>query len=247
LNGDGCADLAVGAWFGKGYAPTSGTVSIFFGGREPRTNPGLVLKGEYRYGEFGSNLAGVGDVNGDGLPDLAVSAPRADLPESDCGTVYVYFGGRLMDEVADARIPGREIYGGLGDGLSGLGDIDRDGLSDLIIGAPAAFGSANSAGRAMVYSFSRFVFTRPRPEEACRAGDPVLVAWEGAEIADLQYSADDGKSWATVAHGVGGSPQNQKSWTAPETPCEHARLRLSPAAPGVSGVAESPGFAIRSR
>ncbi|MEA2428663.1 MAG: hypothetical protein QOF37_2291, partial [Thermoleophilaceae bacterium] len=95
------------------------------------------------------SVAGVGDVNGDGLPDLAIGDPvYYDKDSSYCtdcarGDVYVVFGrGATTPLEADAlgpagyRILGHSTRSYLGVGLSGAGDMNHDGHADLILGEP---------------------------------------------------------------------------------------------------------------
>ena len=102
---------------------------------------------------LGFGLAGIGDVNDDGLPDFAASSPRsggADNINSQ-GTVYVFFGRAdpvvaLVSSQADVRLsPGcAACYGSNignhtgGNSIAGLGDVNGDGIDDFAIGAPSA-------------------------------------------------------------------------------------------------------------
>jgi hypothetical protein len=147
---------------------------------------------------FGSGLGAVGDVDGDGLADLLVSAPGDDTAGTDSGSASIYSGrdGSVLlridgttadplgfnacelgdvdgDGVADFAVSGKEkvfvhssksgarlftlkatISGGgqFGYSLADAGDIDGDGTDDLIVGAPACLFSYHDEGRAYVFS-----------------------------------------------------------------------------------------------
>ena len=85
--------------------------------------------------DFGYAILGAGDLNHDGLDDLVVGAPGADA-------VYIFMGpvvsGKAPDESIQAPVAGKRF----GAALAGTGDINLDGFSDMLIGAPLA-GEAN--------------------------------------------------------------------------------------------------------
>lgn len=96
-----------------------------------------------------------GDFNGDGFADVLAGAPLADGPaddRTDAGEAYVVFGGPslplandLADGAADFTLFGREAHDNLGFTVAS-GDIDGDGIDDLLVGARFA----TDAGRANV-------------------------------------------------------------------------------------------------
>jgi hypothetical protein len=96
---------------------------------------------------FGSAVAGVGDVNGDGFPDMAAGAPTAaPAGLGNAGQVKVFSGsnGLLLFVLNGASIGAR-----FGSSVSGGGDVNGDGVSDLVVGAPEA---GAGAGEARVFS-----------------------------------------------------------------------------------------------
>lgn len=156
VNGDGLADLLIGVGSGNPFpkdekgrnyvvfgkadsAPIDlAEVSAGHGGFIVRSAPGILLN-QY--------FAGVGDVNQDGLDDLAVATPGAydlDGIVGGSGRVHVIFGkvdtsAVVLDDIIDG-IGGFAIVGqsggGLGYGLGGAGDVDGDGRDDILIGEP---------------------------------------------------------------------------------------------------------------
>ncbi len=126
LNGDQRAELMVAA-AGPGFAGFVGYVRVFSGAT------GTLL---YHLTDntadtgFGTAVAAVGDVNGDGKSDLAVGAPAA---AGGKGRVYVYSG-------ANAALlwtfEGDAAPDWLGFSVAAAGDVDRDGVADVIAGAP---------------------------------------------------------------------------------------------------------------
>ncbi|MFZ4408589.1 MAG: FG-GAP-like repeat-containing protein [Paracraurococcus sp.] len=93
----------------------------------------------------GASVAALGDVNADGIGDFAIGMPGAN---SGRGAVYVVFGGAdtvdgplalaTLTAAQGYRIDGTVAAGGFGSAIAAAGDVDRDGIVDVIIGAPGA-------------------------------------------------------------------------------------------------------------
>jgi hypothetical protein len=89
---------------------------------------------------FGFAVASLKDVNGDGVPDLLVSVPKKDVSEDlpDVGTAYIFSGqdGLLIRSLDPLSQGGAEANGRFGSSVADTGDVDHDGMSDILIGAP---------------------------------------------------------------------------------------------------------------
>lgn len=132
LNGDGKPDFLVGApQSSPGGNTNAGSVFVYSG-----SSGSLLyrLDGQNPGDSFGYAVAKIGDVDGDGIPDFAVGAPFASPSGlQQAGIVYVYSGasGSLL-----YSIDGDEIGAGLGFSLSSLGDINGDGIPEILVSAP---------------------------------------------------------------------------------------------------------------
>lgn len=101
-------------------------------------------------GEYGDSVALVGDIDGDGYPDVLVGAPDEDTASVDeCGRVYVY-SGRNGSLIRTHVSPAPEIVGWFGEVVLGLPDINGDGRADYAIAAPNQ--GASVEGDLYVYS-----------------------------------------------------------------------------------------------
>ncbi|HEV2815389.1 MAG TPA: hypothetical protein VGW10_19185 [Solirubrobacteraceae bacterium] len=162
VDGDGLGDIALGSpYAGLGdvrsereLLEVSGVVSIVYGRRETTTvdlgrpGPAVTRIESQQSGYLGFALAGAGDVNGDGLADVAMSAPlrpaQGNPDVAARGDAFVVYGARERRPTVDVdalggagfRIAG--VAGGdvTGFALSPAGDVDADGLADLLVGAP---------------------------------------------------------------------------------------------------------------
>lgn len=157
LDGDGYDDLVVGAPRQDNPAIDEGTAYVYYGSLAGITaTPSVVLDNpaDQQDGYFGMSVAGVGDLNGDGYPELTVGARGQDSPAIDVGSAYVYYGSKAGLETAPSVTldsPVDEAGGYFGRWVTRAGDLNGDGYGDLGIGAMYQDGSALDEGAAYVY------------------------------------------------------------------------------------------------
>jgi len=124
-------------------------------GHGPITAYELISDNEENNGMFGVAVAGIGDVNGDGLGDVVVGAPdEGPRPgPTGAGRAYFYSGvnGELIRELAS---PNAEIFGGFGIAVANIGDVDDDGFDDVAIGASNEDPGTSPSGAGRVHLFS---------------------------------------------------------------------------------------------
>ena len=209
VNGDGLDDLAVGAFLaslpGKGNAGKTyvvfGTASGFAASIDLSAvaagTGGFVLNGQSAYDRSGFSVSSAGDVNGDGFADLIVGAESADpAGGSSAGKSYVVFGkasgfGASIELSAIAAGSGGFVLNGqsagdyAGGSVSSAGDVNGDGLADLIVGArysdPAG---GTSAGKSYVVFGQSLGFGASIDLSAIAAGSGGFVL-TGEAVADL--------------------------------------------------------------
>lgn len=164
LNGDGYDDIIIGASnYDFGGNLNSGKVYIFFGGSSMDYSPDIIILGENQDDHFGVCVASAGDVNADGYNDVIVGAPQFDYGGYTLvGKAYIFFGGESMDSTPDVEIYGEEATEQLGVSLSSAGDVNGDGIADIIIGAP---GYNSFQGRAYLYFGSSTISPTPAPDQ----------------------------------------------------------------------------------
>ena len=149
LNGDGRADVLVGAYRASNNGRNeSGSAYVVFG-KPDTARVDLAALGERGFridgaaaGDLaGQSVAGAGDVNGDGRADVLVGAPLAE----GSGAAYILFGKSETASVDLAalgargfRIEGEAEGDFAGESVAGAGDVNGDGRADMLLGAPFA-------------------------------------------------------------------------------------------------------------
>jgi cysteine-rich repeat protein len=161
LDGDGMNDLAVGASGDSDGGSSRGAIWILF------LDPDRSVHAQQKISDLAGGFAGqlddgdslfapaaLGDLDGDGVGDLAVGAPLDDDGGLNRGAVWILFlraDGSVRAHQKISELEG-SLLGSLSDGdqfglaVSGLGDIDGDGIGDLAVGAPFDDGAGVDRG-----------------------------------------------------------------------------------------------------
>ncbi|ELS05319.1 putative calcium-binding protein,FG-GAP repeat protein [Xenococcus sp. PCC 7305] len=183
VNGDGFDDVIIGApnvdVIIRSWESDAGESYVVFGRSSfapsldldnlDGTN-GFTLSGIYRGDRSGTSVSSAGDFNGDGFDDILIGAPDADLNRNTkaAGESYLVFGGNDFDSTLELNrlngsngfaITGIAAQNYTGRSVSGAGDVNRDGLADIIIGAAGGF---NGGGDSYVLFGSQSINTIER-------------------------------------------------------------------------------------
>ncbi|MFH1885077.1 MAG: choice-of-anchor R domain-containing protein [Pseudomonadota bacterium] len=166
FNGDGADDLLLGAPYADGNGASAGEAYVVYGSTTlaasidiGSSQEDVTIDGVEAGDELGAAVA-AGDLNGDGLDEILLGAPKADGPangRAGAGEAYIFYGNAALAASLDLSVGDEDviIYGATaGDDLTGgggilPGDYNGDGLLDLLLAAPQADGPGdgrNAAG-----------------------------------------------------------------------------------------------------
>jgi hypothetical protein len=186
VDGDGYDDLLVGAHAGSHGEPEAGAIYLVYG---PLTE-GLDLSaadaklvGEEPEDYAGSSLASAGDINADGYDDVLVGAWG-----HESGEAYLLYGplvGDLDLSAADVKLFSGDLSDYAGKSVASAGDVDDDGLDDVLVGAPGDEDGGYVAGAA-------YLLYGP-PEDG--------LDLSSADVKLIGEEADDLAGWTVAAAG----------------------------------------------
>jgi hypothetical protein len=151
--GDTYSDVIVGAPAYNNGQDDEGQVFLYRGGAGGlETTASWTAEGDQLGAGFGSAVATAGDVNGDGFSDVIVGAPFYDNPHINEGGAFVFTGSPAgLNEAPDLRFYGAQSGAAYGTSVATAGDVNGDGFSDFIVGAPLHDNGQVDEGRITEY------------------------------------------------------------------------------------------------
>ena len=152
VNGDGYADVIVGAYFYDNGQTDEGAAFVYHGsssGLSSTYSTQLECNQDSAY--FAEGVASAGDVNGDGFSDVIVGAKLYDNGQTDEGAAFVYHGSASgLSTTASTQLETNQAGSNLFS-ASSAGDVNGDGYSDVIVGANNYDNGQTDEGVAFVY------------------------------------------------------------------------------------------------
>ena len=153
VNGDGFSDVIIGANKYDNGQTDEGKVFVYHGSLNgPSAIPDWSVESDTENAEFGFSVATAGDVNGDNYSDVIIGAPYYFTAAQNGGKAFVYHGSSTgLNNSSDWSIQSNQADANLGYSVFTAGDVNNDGYSDVIVGAPFFDNGETDEGRIGVY------------------------------------------------------------------------------------------------
>ena len=153
VNGDGFSDVIVGAIFHDNGEENEGRAYVYHGEASSLTrDPIWTGERDQIFAEYGESVASAGDVNGDGYADVIIGAPNYENGEVGEGLAFVYHGGAAgLVHLPAWSAESNQAGTWYGWSVASAGDMNGDGYSDILVGAPFYDNGQSNEGRAYLY------------------------------------------------------------------------------------------------
>ncbi len=244
INGDGFADVVIGSPQYTNGQSSEGAAWVFLGsGGGVSMTADIVYEGGQTLAQLGRSVFTAGDVNGDGYADVVAGAPGYNAGSGVEGRALLWYGSADgMRGTSKWDDTGSEAAGLFGYSVSTAGDVNGDGFSDIIVGAPGIDGDT---GAAYVYHggpdgpSEEIGFPKRSNQEDADFGASVASAgdFNGDGYSDIVASAplydfgkiDEGMVW--IYRGSEDGPVSDPAWSKPSN-MDYAHFGASVASAG---------------
>lgn len=153
VNNDGYDDLIIGANFLENGQYHEGGAYVYHGGTAGLSaSADWFVEGDWIQARLGTSVASAGDVNNDGYDDIIIGAPGFVFGQIEEGRAFVYHGSAAGLSLTPDWITESDCdSANYGTSVASAGDVNNDGYSDVIIGAPGFNNDQGNVGRVYVY------------------------------------------------------------------------------------------------
>ena len=166
VNSDGFSDIIISAYdTSKAGDYSTGKADLYFGNLPFLVDTLANLTfGDGKPGSgFGNCVKYAGDFNNDGYDDFIISAFLDNKNGTQAGRIYLYFGGPSLGTIPEIILTGETEFNFFGESVASAVDVNNDGFSDIVIGAPGyeIDGEIASVGRVYIYYGNNFLDSNP--------------------------------------------------------------------------------------
>ncbi len=172
VDGDGYADVIVGAYQHTNGQNSEGRAYVFHGSEDGlSTTADWTAESNVASAKFGYAVGAAGDVNGDGYADVIVGAPGYYITSTQAGEgrAYVYYGSSSGLGATPWTAESNQSGAGLGISAGTAGDVNADGYADIIVGADLYDSGETDEGRVFIWHGS--------PSGLGANGTPLNASW----------------------------------------------------------------------
>jgi len=192
--------------------------------------------------EIGHDNSTLGDINADGIDDFIIGASTVNDSDIGDGTgkAYIFWGrsawpSSMPIDDADAILTGENAGDAAGFSTSGTGDINNDGINDVLISAVKNDDNGIDAGKTYLFlnPSPSLTLLSPNGGETYHPGESTNILWLTDPEVDnvkLELSTDNGQNWALVADNV--ADTGSYSWTIPDSSSDSCLVRIADAFDG---------------